>query len=155
MKIVLVHNTYREAGGEDVVFESERRLLERAGHAVTTYVRSNSELQDDSLLDRIRVVPRMLWSSETRHEFAAILDNLRPDVVHIHNTFMRITPSIYSACAERGIPAVLTLHNFQLLCPGGNLFRHGIICRQCIDRSLLESVRHGCYRDSRGATAAV
>jgi glycosyltransferase involved in cell wall biosynthesis len=155
MKIVLVHNTYREAGGEDVVFESERRLLERAGHSVTTYVRSNSELQDDSLIGRIAVVPRMLWSSETRQEFAAILDTVRPDVVHVHNTFMRITPSIYWACAERGIPVVQTLHNFRLLCPGGNLFRHGMICRECIDRSLLQSVRHGCYGNSRGATGAI
>jgi len=155
MRIVLVHNTYREAGGEDVVFESERRLLERAGHSVTPYVRSNAETPDDSVIARIAIAPRMLWSSETRHEFAAILDRVRPDVVHVHNTFMRITPSIYSACAERGIPVVQTLHNFRLLCPGGNFFRHGMICRECVDRSLLQSVRHGCYRNSRGATAAV
>jgi len=155
MKIVLVHNTYREAGGEDVVFESERRLLERAGHSVTPYVRSNKELQDESLITRIAIVPRMLWSSHARHEFAAILDRLRPDIVHVHNTFMRITPSIYSACAERAVPVVQTLHNFRLLCPGGNFFRDGMICRECVDQNLLQSVRHACYRDSRGATAAV
>jgi glycosyltransferase involved in cell wall biosynthesis len=155
MKIVLVHNTYREAGGEDVVFESERRLLERAGHSVTPYVRSNTEMQDDSVIARIAIVPRMLWSSKTRHEVAAILDRARPDIVHVHNTFMRITPSIYSACAERGIPVVQTLHNFRLLCPGGNFFRHGVICRECVDHNLLQSVRHACFRDSRGATAAV
>jgi len=155
MKIALVHNPYREAGGEDVVFESEKRLLERAGHSVTAYLRSNTELQADSVISRIAVVPRMLWSSETRREFAALLDRVRPDVVHVHNTFMRITPSIFSVCAEREIPVVQTLHNFRLLCPGGNFYRHGVICRQCVDRSLLQSVRHGCYRNSRGATAAV
>jgi len=155
MRIVLVHNTYREAGGEDVVFESERRLLERAGHSVTPYVRSNTEMRDDSVIARIAIVPRMLWSSETRHDFANILDRVRPDIVHVHNTFMRITPSIHSACVERGIPAVHTLHNFRLLCPGGNFFRDGVICRECVDRSLLQSVRHACYRNSHGATAAV
>jgi glycosyltransferase involved in cell wall biosynthesis len=112
-------------------------------------------MQDDSVIARIAIVPRMLWSSKTRHEFAAILDRVRPDIVHVHNTFMRITPSVYSACAERGIPVVKTLHNFQLLCPGGNFFRHGVICRECVDQNLLQSVRHACYRDSRGATAAV
>ena len=155
MKIVLVHNKYREAGGEDIVFESEKRLLERAGHSVTPYVRSNWEMQDHSVMARMAIVPAMLWSSNTRHEFADILDGVRPDIVHAHNTFMRITPSIYSACAERGIPVVQTLHNFRLLCPGGNFFRHGVICRECVDHNLLRSVRHGCYRDSRGATAAV
>ena len=155
MKIVLVHNRYREAGGEDVVFESERRLLEGAGHQVIAYERSNAELRDDSVIARIAIVPRMLWSSEIRHEFAKVLDAVRPDIVHVHNTFMRITPSIYSACTERGIPVVQTLHNFRLLCPGGNFYRHGVTCRDCVDRNLLQSVRHGCYRDSRGATAAV
>jgi glycosyltransferase involved in cell wall biosynthesis len=155
MKIMMVHNSYREAGGEDVVFESEKRLLERTGHMVIPYVRSNMELQNASFLDRIAIAPRMVWSSETRREIAAILDAERPDIVHIHNTLMVISPSIYSACSERGIPVVQTLHNFRLLCPAGNFFRHGRICNECVDQSLLQSVRHGCYRNSRGATAAV
>ena len=155
MKIMMVHNAYREAGGEDIVFESEKRLLERTGHIVIPYVRSNMELQNASFQDRIAVAPRMVWSSKARREIAAILDAERPDVIHIHNTFMVISPSIYSACSERGIPVVQTLHNFRLLCPAGNFFRHGSICNECVDQSLLQSVRHGCYRNSRGATAAV
>lgn len=155
MKIMLVHNTYQEAGGEDVVFESELRLLEGFGHTVIPYLRSNMELQNASFLDRIAIAPRMVWSSKTRREIAAILDARHPDIVHIHNTFMVISPSIYSACSERGIPVVQTLHNFRLLCPGANFFRDGIICNECVDRNLLQSVVHGCYRNSRSATAGV
>jgi glycosyltransferase involved in cell wall biosynthesis len=155
MKILMVHNTYREAGGEDVVFESEKRLLERTGHTVIPYVRSNRELENASLLDRIAIGPRMVWSSKTRNEFVTILEAERPDLVHVHNTFMVISPSIYSACSERRLPVVQTLHNFRLLCPAGNFFRDGIICKECLDRSLLQSVRHACYRNSRGATAGV
>jgi|HubBroStandDraft_1064217.scaffolds.fasta_scaffold00531_16 glycosyltransferase involved in cell wall biosynthesis len=155
MKIIVVHNTYREAGGEDVVFESEKRLLERAGHRVIPYVRSNMELDSASLLDRIAIAPRMIWSSKTRSDFAAILDTENPDLVHVHNTFMVISPSIYSACSERGIPVVQTLHNFRLLCPAGNFLRDGMICKECVDQSLLRSVHHGCYRNSRAATSGV
>jgi glycosyltransferase involved in cell wall biosynthesis len=155
MKIVMVHNTYREAGGEDVVFAHEQRLLERAGHTVIPYVRSNKELENASALDRIAIAPRMVWSSNTRNEFSAILDTHCPDIVHVHNTFMVISPSIYSASSERGIPVVQTLHNFRLLCPGANFYRDGIVCEECLDHSLLRSVRHGCYRNSRRATAAV
>jgi len=155
LKIILVHNTYREAGGEDVVFESEKGLLARAGHRVIPYVRSNMELQGASLLDRAAIVPQMVWSSKTRHDFAALLDSERPDIVHVHNTFLVVSPSIYSACSERGIPVVQTLHNFRLLCPAGNFYRDGIICKECVDHSLLRSVCHGCYRNSRGATAGV
>ena len=155
MKIMMVHNVYQQRGGEEVVFESERRLLEENGHEVTCYVRSNMELENLTLLDRIAVAPRMVWSSKTRREFAAIVDSVRPDIVHIHNTFMVISPSIYSACSERRVPIVQTLHNFRLLCPAANFFRHGRICEACVNHTLLPSIRHGCYRNSRGATAAV
>jgi glycosyltransferase involved in cell wall biosynthesis len=155
MKILLVHNTYQQPGGEDVVFESEKRLLERAGHHVISYVRSNKELGQASGLQRIAMVPRMVWSSDSRHEFAGLLDEERPDIVHIHNTFLVISPSIYSACTERRIPVVQTLHNFRLLCPASNFYRDGKVCEECVDHGLLRSVGHGCYRDSRPATAGV
>jgi glycosyltransferase involved in cell wall biosynthesis len=155
MKVMMVHNTYQQAGGEDIVFESEKHLLERNGHEVIPYVRSNTELRNASLADWIAVVPRMVWSSKTRHEFAVELDSGRPDIVHIHNTFMVISPSIYSACTERGVPIVQTLHNFRLLCPSADFFRDGRVCEACVDHTLLRSIQYGCYRNSRGATAGV
>src|ERR1700722_9863742 len=156
MKIMMVHNVYQEPGGEDIVFESEKRLLERKGHEVIPYVRSNDELQNASLVDSIAIAPRTVWSSKTRCEFAAMLDSKRPDIVHVHNTFMVISPSIYSACSQRGVPVVQTLHNFRLLCPAStNFFRDGSICEECLGHTLLPSIQHGCYRNSRGATAVV
>jgi glycosyltransferase involved in cell wall biosynthesis len=156
MKIMMVHNMYQQAGGEDVVFENEKRLLERHGHEVVPYVRSNAELRNAPLLDRIAVASRTVWSSKTRHEFGAMLDSDRPDIVHVHNTFMVISPSIYSACSQRGVPVVQTLHNFRLLCPSStNFFRDGGICEACLEHTLLPSIQHGCYRNSRGATAVV
>ena len=155
MKIVLVHNFYRQAGGEDVVFQSEKQLLERAGHTVIPYVRSNMELSDATLVDRIGIAHQMIWSQKTRQSFAVILDGECPDLVHVHNTFMVISPSIYGACSERHIPVVKTLHNFRLLCPASSFFRNGAVCEECVDHSLARSVMHGCYRNSRKATAAV
>jgi glycosyltransferase involved in cell wall biosynthesis len=155
MKILLVHNTYQQPGGEDVVFQNEKSLLERAGHQVIQYIRSNNELESASGLHRIAIVPRMLWSSNARRDFVSILEAEHPDIVHIHNTFLVISPSIYSACKERRIPVVQTLHNFRLLCPGSDFYRGGKVCEECVDNGLLRSVRHGCYRNSRGATAGV
>ena len=155
MKIVLVHNFYRQGGGEDVVFQSEKRLLERAGHTVIPYVRSNMELTDATLVDRIGIACQMIWSQKTRRDFAAILDAECPDLVHVHNTFMVISPSIYGACRERHIPVVMTLHNFRLVCPASSFSRNGTVCEECVDHSLVRSVAHGCYRNSRKASAAV
>jgi len=154
MKIVLVHNLYRQPGGEDVVFQSEKRLLEREGHTIIPFVRSNMDLPDASLGERINSVSQMIWSQQSRQGFAAILESERPDLVHVHNTFMAISPSIYSACSERGIPVVQTLHNFRLICPASTFSRDGLVCEECMD-GLLPSIVHGCYRDSRVATGAV
>jgi glycosyltransferase involved in cell wall biosynthesis len=155
MKIVLVHNEYQQRGGEDVVFEQEKRILERAGHDVVTYCRSNHEIEELSAVGRATLVIRTVWASDTHHDFGALLDRENPDVVHVHNTLVMISPSIYSACRKRRVPVVQTLHNFRLLCPGAQFLRDGQICEDCVEHSLMRSVRHGCYRDSRPATASV
>ena len=156
MKIVIVHNRYQQPGGEDVVFEQETQLLRNHGHEVVTYERSNWELQNESsALDRVVLPFRIIWSRASRRDFARLLDREKPQLVHVHNTFVMVTPSIFSACRERGIPVVQTLHNFRLLCPVATFFRNGGVCEECLEGSLLRSVFHGCYRDSRSATAAV
>lgn len=152
---MMVHNAYQQAGGEEVVFQSEKSLLEQNGHEVIPYVRSNMELRDAPFVDKIAVAPRMVWSEKARIEIAALLDSEHPDIVHIHNTFMVISPSVYSACLERGVPVVQTLHNFRLLCPAGSFFRDGEICEECVDNTLLRSILHRCYRNSRAATAGI
>jgi glycosyltransferase involved in cell wall biosynthesis len=155
MKIILVHNTYQQPGGEDVVFEQERQLLERAGQKVITYCRSNHEIEELSAIERATLVKRSIWATDTHHEFSRLLGRENPDVVHVHNTFLMISPSIYSACQERDVPVVQTLHNYRLLCPAATFFRDGKVCEECVDHSLLRSVLHGCYRNSRPATASV
>jgi glycosyltransferase involved in cell wall biosynthesis len=155
VKILLVHTEYQQRGGEDVAFEQERRLLFNAGNEVVTYRRSNHEIAAMSALGRVGLVRRMTWGGGSREDVAALLERERPNVVHVHNTFMVISPSIYSACQERKIPVVQTLHNFRLLCPTATFFRDGNVCEECVEHSLWSGVRHGCYRESRAATAAV
>jgi glycosyltransferase involved in cell wall biosynthesis len=155
MKIVLVHNQYQQPGGEDVVFDQERQLLENAGHQVVAYRRSNLEAAPYTGIGRLKLVPRMIWAEDTCTEFAKLVGAENPDIIHIHNTFHMISPSIYSVCRELRVPVVQTLHNYRWLCPAGTFFRSGKSCEECIDHSLLRSIRYGCYRDSRPATASV
>jgi len=155
MKILLVHNAYRQPGGEDVVFEQERQMLERAGHSVTTYHRSNLEIDQHSPLERLALAPQVIWSPRTRREVAEILAREKPQVVHIHNTFIMVSPAIYSACREARVPVVQTLHNYRLLCPAATFFRDDRLCEECLDHSLWRSVLHACYHDSHAATSVV
>ncbi len=82
-------------------------------------------------------------------------DPHRPDVVHIHNTFPLLSPSVLYACRDEGVPVVITLHNYRLLCAGGSFFRDGAICRDCVSGPAIQAVKHGCYKNSRLATAPV
>ncbi len=155
MKILVAHNFYQKPGGEDAVCESEIRLLREAGHQVIEYSRHNEEIRGYSFLEKASLGWRTSWSERTNHELRDILRRELPDVAHFHNTFPLISPSAYYACHAAGIPVVQTLHNYRLLCPGGNLFRDGEICEECISHSLLRSIVHGCYHDSRLASAAL
>lgn len=155
VKILLVHNTYQQPGGEDVVFNQERMMLENAGHRVIVYKRSNWEVAEFHGIRRVAMAKRAIWASDTRREFGRLLHDEKPDVVHVHNTFVMISPSIYSACYEAHVPVVQTLHNYRLLCPAGTFFRDGKVCEECVQNSLLRSVQHACYQNSRPATAIV
>ncbi len=155
MKILVAHNSYQSRGGEDSVCEAEIRLLRNAGHQVVEYLRHNDEIQEYSFIEKASLGWRTSWSGRTHRELRDILARESPDVAHFHNTFPLISPSAYYACREAGVPVVQTLHNYRLLCPGGNLFRDGNICEDCVSHSLLRSVAHGCYRGSRLATASV
>jgi glycosyltransferase involved in cell wall biosynthesis len=155
MKIVMVHNTYQQPGGEDVVFQQECANLARAGHEVVRYERSNFEIEKLSAAGRLALPKNTIWSAPTRRDFADLLQRERPDLVHVHNTFVMISPSIYAACRDHAVPVVQTLHNFRLLCPAATLYRDGNICEDCLTGSLWNSVRHSCYRDSKSASATV
>jgi glycosyltransferase involved in cell wall biosynthesis len=154
MKILLVHNSYQLPGGEDVVYARERDLLLAHHHQVYEYQRSNNEISEYSKLQKLKLSVDVIWNSDSKNDFAERIDEIKPDIVHVHNTFMMISPSIYSACRERNIPVVQTLHNYRLLCPGATFFRDGKPCHDC-ESTLAHSVLHGCYRDSRTATASV
>jgi glycosyltransferase involved in cell wall biosynthesis len=155
VKILVVHNPYQQLGGEDVVFDQECRMLRNAGHEVITYVRSNEEVKQFVGLQRLALVPHTIWARDSRREFAALLQREKPSIVHVHNTFVMISPSIFSACHEAGIPVVHTLHNYRLLCAAGIFYRDGHVCEDCVDKGLWSGVVHGCYHNSMATTAVV
>jgi len=150
-----VHNANQNHAGDDVVVAQETKLLEGAGHTVVAYRRSNFDVDNYTGLKKISLAKNTVWSSDSKRDFADLLKREKPDVVHVHNTFVMISPSIYSACSEAGIPVVQTLHNFRLLCPDGIFFRDGHVCEECHQGSLLHSIQHACYQGSRAATAVV
>jgi len=157
MKVLIVHNKYRTSApsGEDVAVGNEQRMLEDRGVEVVAFERSNDDLDDSTVMAKTSMAINTIWSQRSRSELRQVLQRTRPDVVHVHNTFSMISPSIYGACKAEGVPVVQTLHNFRFFCPSALFLRDGKPCEDCLDKSLLQSVRHRCYRGSVKATATL
>lgn len=156
MRILIVHNHYQHAGGEDEVFRAEGELLRAAGHEVITYTRTNHEIALNGFVSRARVAAGTVWSRDSYRALRELIARKKPDVAHFHNTLPLISPSAYYACRDAGVPVVQTLHNYRLVCPAATFFRDGAVCEDCLGKAVPRpGVRHGCYRGSRAATAAV
>lgn len=154
MKVLMVHNFYGSTApsGENLVFEAEKTLLEKMGHTVLTFTRHSDEIRAQGLRGAIKGAMAVPWNPFSATEMLKVLDEFKPDVVHAHNTFPLISPSVFHAIGQRAA-TVLTLHNYRLLCPAAIPMRDGKVCTDCIDRqSVLPALQHGCYRGSRVAT---
>ncbi|MEU9068601.1 glycosyltransferase [Streptomyces sp. NPDC048109] len=155
MHVLVVHNRYNSAqpSGENNVVDQEVALLRGAGHRVGVFERRSDDIAGRSLPGKVAVPLLVPWNPAVRRELAARLRAERPDVVHVHNVFPLLSPSVLAACADAGVPAVATLHNYTQVCPPGTLQREGRSCTECVGAATpLPAVRHGCYRNSRLAT---
>lgn len=153
--ILLVHCRYNLAGGEDAVFAAEREMLQQNGHRVTVYLRSNAEATGaDAPRTAKLVLPlQSVYSHKTVREVRALIRQNNIQLVHVHNTLLVVSPSVFWAARAEGVPVVQTLHNFRLFCPAGVLLRGGSVCEDCPHNSLLCAVRHRCYRGSLAQSA--
>jgi glycosyltransferase involved in cell wall biosynthesis len=150
MRILICHNFYQQGGGEDQVFASEAELLRNAGHDVQTYTVHNDSVE---LQGRLKLAVSTLWNRSAAHEIADRVRKHRAQVVHFHNTFPLLSPSVYSAARGAGAAVVQTLHNYRLICPAATLFREGKPCEKCLGKFPLPGIVHSCYRGSRAASA--
>ena len=152
MKVLVAHNAYQWSGGEDAVVDAEVALLRRHGHDVVLLKRHNDELES---LGRATAAAGTLWSSRTTQDWDDVVGSWRPDVLHVHNFFPLISPSLHWAASRDGVAVVQTLHNFRLMCPQAMFLREGRLCEDCLGKVPWRGVLHACYRGSRLQSAAL
>lgn len=154
MKILLLHNRYKFAGGEDTVVEAEKSLLERHGHQVHLWETSNEAIV--GLLGTGKAAIDCIYSLSAKQHTSQIIANFCPDVVHVHNFFPLLSPSIYDACYQAKVPVIQTLHNYRIACSNAMLFRQGKNCEDCLGNKIQwQGIIHGCYRNSRIQSSVV
>lgn len=129
MRVLLVHNSYGKFSGEESVVAEQAQLLEANGHEVLRFERSSAEIHN--FRDKIRAFFAGIYNPASARKMRGIMRERRPDIVHIHNLFPFISPSILAECRKAGIPVVITVHNYRLVCPNGLHMSHGQICEKC------------------------
>lgn len=153
MRVLLAHNRYQQAGGEDQVFAAEGSLLESHGHRVVRYTVHNDRVDE---MSRPALARATVWNGAVYQQLRALIREERPDVAHFHNTFPLISPAAYYAARAEGVPVVQTLHNYRLLCPNALFFRDGGVCEDCLGKAVpWPGVLHACYRDNWPASGVV
>lgn len=153
MKILIIHNFYREPGGEDQVVADETKLLQTHNHQVFHYFSDNKTINESQPLS---LAIQTIWNRQAYRDIRKIISIYQPDVAHFHNTFPLISPAGYYAAKAEGIPVVQTLHNYRFLCPNAHLFRNGQNCESCLSKKFpWPGIAHACYRGNRMATTLV
>ncbi len=105
------------------------------------------------LLGKVEVVGRMMWSRSAAAGIARVLEDFRPDVVHMHNIYHQLSPSIVHACAKASVPVVMTLHDYKLVCPTYQFLDQGRICTACVSGGPKQAVRRRCKDGSLVASS--
>ncbi len=172
MRILHVNKFLYRKGGAEGYMEDLAELQQRAGHAVGFWGmkhRENTHVEladtfpsfvdfDDppsGLVERSKMVGRMVWSLEAERGIAAAIDRFRPDVAHLHNVYHQLSPSILTPLHRAGVPIVLTLHDYKLVCPTYQLLDHGEVCTACVGRRFWNAPMKRCRNGSLLASSTM
>ena len=147
MRILLAHSFYRLPGGEDRHVRDQLELLSR-DNEVDLLEESN-----EALSESLRTTVWMTYSKRRTDQVIERLRLFRPDVVHLHNAYPALGPTVHLAAEELQIPLVMTVHNYRMRCPNGLTFTEGAICRRCERGNYASAVFHHCFHDPKQSAA--
>jgi glycosyltransferase involved in cell wall biosynthesis len=146
MKTIFVNNYYYIRGGAERVFFDEIAFLKSFGHEVMTFsmhykdnfysefsrfFASQIEYRNVSFVRKLLSGMEMIYSRKCRRRFSGLLDYFKPDLIHAHNIYGRLTSSIIDAAKEDKVPVVMTLHDYKLICPSYLMLCKGKVCEDC------------------------
>ena len=153
MRILVGHSRYQSGpvSGENRVVDDEVELLRRAGHDVLLW---DPEAVTSSGFGLAKTAQQAVWATESVTHLRRAMREHRPDIVHFHNLFPALSPAVLRATSSAGVPTVMTLHNYRLLCLPSTFLRDGKVCEDCLGHLPWRGVVHRCFRDSLPGSAA-
>jgi glycosyltransferase involved in cell wall biosynthesis len=169
--LLSINNYFYRRGGAETVFFEHNALLAAGGWNIVPFAMRHAENfpsdwdkyfvseielgQKYSLQKKLRMVPKIIYSTEARRNLAGLIDESRPDIAHAHNVYHHLSPSIFSLLKKRGIPVVLTLHDLKIACPAYKMLTHDGVCERCKHGQLWNVAKHRCVKNSLTLSALV
>lgn len=163
MRILQVNKFHYPRGGADKYYLELGRTLEVSGHQVayfsmkhpkniaskwSQYFVSRLSFNEGGFLDKLKTPGRIIYSLEAKKKFSHIIKDFKPDVIHIHNIYHQLSPSILDVARQAKIPVVMHVHDYKLICPNYQLFAHGKICEACKPNKYWQCVKKRCFKNS-------
>jgi len=143
MKVLIIHNEYGRPSGEEAAVAAVAELLRAQGRQVLSYTKSSAAIPS-LRFGAVQAFFKGVYCRSARREVARLIEAEKPDVVNVHNVFPLISPAVLGECRRRGVPVVMTIHNYRLLCPNGLFFSKGDVCERCLQGSELACVLRNC-----------
>lgn len=154
MRVLFIHNQYRQHGGEDVAVELETTLLKEMGHDVEVLVFSNDEPSGTAGV--LRSGMNAVYNKGAAKKVRQAIQQFRPDIVHVHNWFFAASPSVFYAAHKEHVPVIMTIHNYRFICANALLLRNDRPCELCVNKTWpMDGIRYKCYRHSASQSALV
>lgn len=169
MRVLLANKFYYPRGGDCVAMLNTEQALQHRGHEVAVYAMQHplnmsspwskywpSEVTfDGPLSNKFKTVHRLLGSNEVAQSFSHLLNDFKPDVVHLHNIHSQLSPVLARLAHKHGCRVVWTMHDYKLVCPAYTcLNSNGERCEHCITGSKWNVVKHRCMKGSLVASVA-
>ncbi|MDI3496435.1 MAG: hypothetical protein PWQ35_456 [Patescibacteria group bacterium] len=163
MRILQVNKFHYPRGGADKYYLELGEALTVAGHQVAyfsmqhpkniasdfdKYFVSRLSFNEGGWRDKLKAPGRIIYSLEAKRKFEALVLDFKPDIIHIHNIYHQLSPSILDVAKKYKIPVVMHLHDYKLICPNYQLFCRGQICEACKKRRYFNCVRRRCFKNS-------
>ncbi|MDD2584281.1 MAG: glycosyltransferase [Bacteroidales bacterium] len=171
MRILQVNKYHYPRGGADKYFLDISEALKRAGHEVAVFSMSHPQntpsAYEKYFVSRIsfnenlgwknviKIPGRVIYSLEAKRKFKKLVQDFKPDIIHLHNIYHQISPSILSLAKKFKIPVVMHLHDYKLICPNHTLFNQGKYCDRCLPHKYFNCFKYRCLKDSYLASLLV
>ncbi|MBC5772964.1 glycosyltransferase family 4 protein [Pontibacter sp. KCTC 32443] len=154
MRILLVHNHYKQSAGEDTVFFAEAALLESHGHIVEKLTLTNNDV--NSVTEKLEAALGVIYNSKSARIVEEKILTYKPDIIHVHNFFPLISPAVFYVAQKHHVPVVMTLHNYRLLCPSAYLHYNDRLHLENIHKTFpVQAILDKAYRNSYFQTTSV